>query len=417
MAARVARPATISGPLVRSHMDHASKTCLQIEESLAQWLSGLTVRDRPAEAPCLREEQKGNTGQLSVSTRKDIPEQKSTSSTGLPCSPLVVAHVGQVVSRSDVDVAAATENAASHGDGAGESQEERKPGPSDRRLLHKARPVIGALRDIGAPPNGKSSSGSDSDGSSGGGEDPREPTSSDGAILATVFRPLPQVHQFSPFHPAPRAGGYTNREVARRLRRPLTGTDLARKKEKTAMVAAGGGGQGSSSSDLRGGFVYVFTLPDAVAVCPPTRHVKIGMTTQRAVAARLAQIRARCGYAPVLVAAAWTRHPLRVEELAHAQLGERRRLQLGGGGGCPGCGSRHREWFETGAAEAAEVVRVWASWVERRTPYDDETGELREEWRRRLPETLPEDPAFWKPFTGVNVPGAAWQGGDVQMSG
>ncbi|EJT74182.1 hypothetical protein GGTG_08027 [Gaeumannomyces tritici R3-111a-1] len=368
MAARVARPA-ISGPLVRGHIDRASRSCLEIEESLAQWLSGLTVRDRPADP-------------------------------------------------SDVDVAAATGNAAGDGDGAGSSQEDSKSGPSDRKLLRKVPPVVDTLRDSGAP-NGQSSSGSDSVGSNGSGEDPREPTSSDGAILATVFRPLPQVHQFSPFHTTPRTGGHTNREVTRRLRRPLTATDLVRKKGKAA--AAGGGEQGNnnnnsdSDSDFRGGFVYVFTLPDSVAVCPPTRHVKVGMTTQRAVASRLAQVRARCGYAPVLVAAARTRHPLRVEELVHAQLGERRRLQRSG---CPGCGCRHREWFEAGAAEAAEAVRVWAAWVERRAPYDGETGELREEWRRRLPETPPEDPAFWKPFTGVDVPGAAaWQGGDVLMSG
>lgn len=401
MAAHVARPAAVSGSLVRSPSDRTAKAHLKIEDSLAQWLSALTVRDPPPEDPSAREEQKETMVKVLFSTLRSVPDQKTANSTALPSSSIVAAEVGQVISRSNVGVTEATEGAASHGDGAGKPQEKRKPGSSDSSRLRKSHRGLGCLHESSGP-SSNCSSESDSDrGNGSGGQGPREPTSSEGAILATVFRPLPQVHQFSPFHPGARASICTNREVARRLRRPLTGTDLARKKGKIPT------GEGQSSSDLRGGFVYVFTLPDAVAVCPPTRHVKIGMTTQRAVASRLAQIRGRCGYAPVLVAAAWTRHPLRVEELAHAQLGNRRRLQPAG---CPGCGSRHREWFEIGADEASDVVRVWASWVERRMPYDDETGQLREEWRRRLPETLPEDPAFWKPFAGADVPAPLGRG-------
>ncbi|KAI6252811.1 hypothetical protein MCOR27_010512 [Pyricularia oryzae] len=147
-----------------------------------------------------------------------------------------------------------------------------------------------------------------------------------------------------------------------------------------------------SSDELRaaaagGGYVYVFCLPLHEAVSPPTRHVKIGMTT-RSVPDRMRRIASACRYEPSVVCSAFTRYPLRVERLCHAQLrGQRRRESPG----CPGCGRAHREWFEVSQPEAERVMCFWSEWIEHAEPYNKDTGELKSEWSVRLGEVQVDD--------------------------
>ncbi|KLU88848.1 hypothetical protein MAPG_07831 [Magnaporthiopsis poae ATCC 64411] len=178
MAAHVARPAAVSGPPMRGPVKHGGKARLQIEESLVQWLSALTVRDLHAEAPSPREEQKGKMRRVLSSTLRSVPDQKTASSAVLPASSLVAAEVGQVDSRSDVGVTEATEDVVDHGGGAG------NPGPKDRSLLSESHHGLACSHDSSAS-NSSCSSGSDNDrGNGGGAEGPGEP----GIASASIAR-------------------------------------------------------------------------------------------------------------------------------------------------------------------------------------------------------------------------------------
>ncbi|KAI6352245.1 hypothetical protein MCOR25_009466 [Pyricularia grisea] len=175
-------------------------------------------------------------------------------------------------------------------------------------------------------------------------------------------RPIP--HIFSPFwHGTDSNYETTNRDIRAMISKPLSGDE-----QRTA--------------DSGGGYVYVFCLPVDEAVSPPTRHVKIGMTT-RSVPDRMRRIASACRYEPSVVCSVSTRYPLRVERLCHAQLRGRRRRESPS---CPGCGRAHREWFEVGPPEAERVVCFWSEWMEHTEPYNEGTGELKSEWSERLGE-------------------------------
>lgn len=182
-----------------------------------------------------------------------------------------------------------------------------------------------------------------------------------------IQRPIP--HIFSPFRPGTNYTHETvNRDIRAIMSKPLSSDELR--------AAAAGGG-----------YVYVFCLPLHEAVSPPTRHVKIGMTT-RSVPDRMRRIASACRYEPSVVCSAFTRYPLRVERLCHAQLrGQRRRESPG----CPGCGRAHREWFEVSQPEAERVMCFWSEWIEHAEPYNKDTGELKSEWSVRLGEVQVDD--------------------------
>ncbi|TLD30368.1 hypothetical protein PspLS_02664 [Pyricularia sp. CBS 133598] len=197
----------------------------------------------------------------------------------------------------------------------------------------------------------------------------RAPSTQEDAQLQDIGLQRPTPHIFFPFWPGTDFPyETTNRDIRAVVSKPLSPDELR-------------------ASAAGGGYVYVFSLPSHEAVSPPIGHVKIGMTT-RSVPDRMRRIASTCKYEPLVVYSVFTRYPLRVERLCHAQLrGQRRRESPG----CPGCGRAHREWVEASPPEAERVVCFWSKWIEHTEPYNEDTGELKSEWSERLGEVQVDD--------------------------
>ena len=114
----------------------------------------------------------------------------------------------------------------------------------------------------------------------------------------------------------------------------------------------------------RYGYIYAFWHP------PNFGFAKIGRSDN--VKQRMADWIRRCGYEvqlhtdekeykPVMVP-----HPHRVGSLIHAELKVQRRAEPN----CPGCGSRHVEWFEVSTPLAMKVIHKWTTWMREQSPYD-----------------------------------------------
>jgi T5orf172 domain len=174
----------------------------------------------------------------------------------------------------------------------------------------------------------------------------------------------------------------------------------------------------------RGGRVYGYTFP----ICngristntstsrstgvltpepsPGKKYIKIGFSSD--VHRRLAEWRSQCGYEPQLLFSRRAPHHVRVEKLVHLSLANERRREVGQsgavanmGGGCPGCGVNHKEWFEVEETRARDVARMWAYWASR-GPYDS-TGRLRVEERRLLDGVDLGDETCWERFVYESV--------------
>lgn len=149
-----------------------------------------------------------------------------------------------------------------------------------------------------------------------------------------------------------------------------------------------------SQNEVNDGFVYLYQVPGNESL------FKIGFTTN-SVAMRLEGWERGCHRKPTVLypsaAAAATAHPTvphahRVEELAHAELVERRvRLY------CERCKRKHFEWFETSVEEAVAVIEKWSRWMRTR-PYEQRVTRAGAKWHLKETEAkrLADMPKFLK---------------------
>lgn len=135
------------------------------------------------------------------------------------------------------------------------------------------------------------------------------------------------------------------------------------------------------------GYIYAYWVESSFG------KVKIGHTKKTA-QKRLDQWQSTCKHLPRMLypidpdRAIHIPHPNKVERAIHAELRSVRYREYS----CRGCGRGHDEWFLVPQqAYAVKVIQKWIDWI-RTSPYDLETGELRdhsEKTMRLLCERVP----------------------------
>lgn len=146
------------------------------------------------------------------------------------------------------------------------------------------------------------------------------------------------------------------------------------------------------------GYIYVYTFPETYRAEAPL--LKVGFTQN--MDSRMASWERQCGYTPKVLSQHLVDLHVRVEKLAHAHLHNFRKREVGrpDAPGCPGCGKKHKEWFDVRNSRVAEVVGLWADWT-RRVPYDAD-GNLKESWRQRLDDVDLSNSRCWQAFVNGN---------------
>lgn len=136
------------------------------------------------------------------------------------------------------------------------------------------------------------------------------------------------------------------------------------------------------------GFIYVYTFPTRYRLRTP--HLKIGFSKN--VDQRMANWARQCGYEPYVMSTFTNELYVKIEKVIHAQLWNQRRRETP----CPGCGVRHKEWFEVSETTVSHMISLWSGWS-RQEPYDGQ-GRLTEEWRARLNKVDLDDKDCWSKF-------------------
>lgn len=115
----------------------------------------------------------------------------------------------------------------------------------------------------------------------------------------------------------------------------------------------------------RKGRIYVFWNPGDFG------YLKVGYTEQKG-EERIEEWKAQCGLDASEI---YPRkededpisHPLRVEQLIHAEMKDKRYQTIA----CQGCQKSHVEWFQTDEKHALAIVKKWTKWMKESNPYDE----------------------------------------------
>ena len=144
----------------------------------------------------------------------------------------------------------------------------------------------------------------------------------------------------------------------------------------------------SEMPDPENGRIYLYLFPEDCKMRSPP--IKIGNTNN--FERRVRRWETRCGYKPQHLANYECSLYKKIERVILKNLVNNRLKEEE----CVSCGRKHMEWFRCSVMEAEETAALWIRWS-RLVPYA-QTGELKQEWVKKLEDLDMNDPTCWRHF-------------------